>query len=75
MIKIEEDIVIEIENDGLSAYITLTYNDEEKSSELNYMQYFDEIKGHIVYGLNETLLTSILEGNIKNNKIFSKRLF
>lgn len=69
MIKIEEDIVIEIENDGLSAYITLTYNDEEKSSELNYMKYFDEIKGHIVYGLNETLLTSILEGNIKNKKI------
>lgn len=69
MIKIEDNIILEIERDGLSAFITLTKYDEEGSVELNYMNFFDEIKGHILYGLNELLLTSILESKITNKKI------
>ena len=68
MIKLGNDIILEIEKDGLSAYITLIKHEDE-DSQLNYMDFFNEIKGHIPYGLNETLLRSILESKIIDRKM------
>lgn len=69
MIKIGDYINLEIEKDGLLAYITLVKNEMEDNTEINYMNFFDEIKRHIVYGLNEEVLKNIL-----NNPIIDKQI-
>lgn len=69
MIKIGQNIILEISKDGLSAYITLMEDQEENHMEQDLMESLKEVKAYILYGLNEKLLTSILEEKIINAKM------
>lgn len=69
MIKIGQNILLEISRDGLNAYITLVKDREQDYIESNLMESLSEIKTHITYGLNERLLINILENKIIDEKI------
>lgn len=69
MIKIGQNIILEISKDGLFAYITLVKDQEENYIEKNLMESLDEIKHHITYGLNEVLLTNIVESKLMDEKM------
>lgn len=68
MIKIGQNILLEISKDGLSAHITLVKREEEDRIEENLVEFLDKIKEHILYGLNETFLISILEAKTVDEK-------
>lgn len=69
MIKIGQNIVLEISEDGLSAYITLIKDEEKNYIEQNLIESLDEIEKHISYGLNKILLMSILKGKVIDRKL------
>lgn len=69
MIKIGQDILLEISSDGLEAYITLNKGSEGADNKKNFMEYLDQIKEKITYGLNESLLINILENKITDEKL------
>lgn len=68
MIKIGQNILLEITRDGLSAYITLCKNEDGSHIEEDLIKYMDEITLYIKYGLDKDLLMNILEEKIINKK-------
>lgn len=68
MIKIGENIIIEISKDGLKGYITLT-NTNKNDIEFNINAAFEEVKKHLKYGLNEELLKRILNSKLTDEKL------
>lgn len=68
MIKIGENILLDISRDGLSGYITLTKNFDNRI-DFNYENIIDDIKNHLKFGLNEDLLKRIFHTNLVEEKI------
>lgn len=68
MIKIGENIILEINRDSSEAHITLVQDKEKEEIKEDLISYVDEIKKHIEYGLKESLLSDILYEKKPNKK-------
>lgn len=68
MIKIQDNVILEISKDGLEAYISLL-EDKETPIPHDFNKILSEVKKHITFGLNESLLKDIIENDIYTDKI------
>ena len=68
MIKIHDNIVLEISKDGLNAYIDITKN-KDKPIEYNPHKVISEIEKYIKFGLEKETLMNININHIPPNKI------
>ena len=67
MIIIQDNIVLEISNDGLSAYLNILAKDET-TIEYNSEKIISEIEKYIKFGLNRNILREIDGNNIDFEK-------